>query len=75
MHYREKARHATGSKAAMAGAGSKGKVVVMDTRNVTLNTITILGTASSQSALTTVTTIDYDDMSDLDSDVDVTQLK
>ena len=58
----------------MAGAGSKGKVVVIH-GNITLNTITILGTASSQSALTTVTTIDYDDMSDLDSDVDVTQLK
>ena len=31
----------------------------------------LLGTASSQSA---VTTVDYDDMSDLDSDLEITQL-
>ena len=40
----------------------------------TLDAITLVGTASSQSALTTVTAIDYDDMSDLDSDLEITQL-
>lgn len=73
LHCREKAKNATGTKAAagVTVAGSRGKLIMM--MMMILMSLP-LGTASSQSALTTVTAIDYDDMSDLDSDLEITQL-
>lgn len=70
---RDKAKHAIGSKSAatVPVVGSRGDVtMVMMMMLMSLS----LGTASSQSALTTVTAMDYDDMSDLDSDLEITQL-